>query len=209
MQLITKTLTFSLFFLATVFLQSCLKNTITSSWVDQSFKGPVKGKILVVAVFKDPDVSKIFEDSFADSLTKAGAVAVSSHKYDKAAVRHSNEWLETAAKQSGASVVLIAHASEEKKEMKGVGPHGLIVGGGMYEGGAGDYHSYVVEVNLVPGYVLNKTEDLIGVTLFDVQTDKPIWSVSSKSVNLRDLVRTDDEQLESLYIKDMKRDHLL
>ncbi len=71
----------------------------------------------MVAVFKDPDVSRIFEDSFADSLTTAGAVAVSSHTYDQAAVRHSHEWLQTVAKQSGASMVLIAHASKEMKHI--------------------------------------------------------------------------------------------
>jgi hypothetical protein len=66
-----------------------------------------------------------------------------------------------------------------------------------------------VEVTLEQGYTLTRTDDFIDVTLFDYQSDKPIWSVSSKSVNLNHFLRADDEQLENLYIKDLKHHHLL
>jgi hypothetical protein len=71
------------------------------------------------------------------------------------------------------------------------------------------FHSFVIEKTLVPGKTLTRTEDFISATLFDIRTNKSIWSANSKSVNLNHLLRTDDEQLERLYIKDMKRDHLL
>jgi len=61
----------------------------------------------------------------------------------------------------------------------------------------------------VPGNTLTRTVDFINATLFDCRTNKPIWSSSSKSVNLNHLLRADDEQLEDLYIKDMKRHQLL
>lgn len=60
-------------FLIAISGQACVKNRLTSSWVDQSFKGPVKGKILVIGIFKDPTTHKIFEDSFVESLVKAEA----------------------------------------------------------------------------------------------------------------------------------------
>ena len=66
-------------FLIVISGQACVKNRLTSSWVDQSFKGPVKGKILVIGIFKDPTTHKIFEDSFVESLVKAGADAIPSY----------------------------------------------------------------------------------------------------------------------------------
>jgi hypothetical protein len=188
---------------------SCAPNTLTSSWVDQSFKGPIKGRILVIGVFKNPYAYKIFEDSFANSLIKAGAEAVPSHKYSQGTTRNSKEWLGRAVKLSGAAAILIMHLNNEEKQTEIDKPHGLILGGEMEGNSIDGYHSFVVEKTLVPGNTLTRTEDYIGATLFDVRTDKPIWSASSKSVNLNHLLRTDDEQLERLYIKDMQRDHIL
>lgn len=192
-----------------IFGQGCAKNTITSSWVDQSFDGPIQGKILVIGVFKDEITHKIFEDSFVTSLKGAGADAVPSYKYSPKKERHSKGWLAQVVKESGAVAVLITHVSSEIKKTDNEPPHGLILGGGMYGNSAEGYQSYVVEMTLEPGYMLTKTDDFIDATLFDAQSNKPIWSSSSKSVNLNHFVRAEDEQLEKLYIKDMKRDHLL
>ncbi len=189
--------------------QSCAQDTLTSSWIDQSFKGPVKGRIVVVGVFRDPTAYNIFEESFVATLRKAGAEAVPSHQYGQGYQRHSKEWLHQVVKESGAAAILITHLSDEKKETENVAPHGLILGGAMYGNGAEGYQSYMVELTLEQGYTLNRTEDFIDVTIFDGQTGNPIWSASSKSVNLNQLLRKDDVQLENLYISDMKRDHIL
>jgi len=192
-----------------VLLQSCAQDTLTSSWVDQSFKGPIKGRIVVVGIFKDPTAYNIFEESFVATLVKAGADAVPSHQYGQGYQRHSKEWLHQVVKESGAAAILITHLSNEKKETENVAPHGLILGGAMYGDGAEGYQSYMVEVTLEQGYTLNRTEDFIDVTIFDGQTNKPIWSARSKSVNLNQLLRKDDVQLENLYISNMKRDRIL
>lgn len=195
--------------LLTVWVQSCAKNTLTSSWVDQSFEGPIRGRVLVIGVFKDPIACKIFEDSFANSLVKSGVDAVPGHKYSLGTPRQSEEWFKQTSNQSGSAYILITHLNNENKQTEIDTPHGIILGGGTEIGSAGDYHSFVVEKTLVPGNALTRTEDFITATLFDAQSNKAIWSASSKSVNLNHLLRKDDQQLENLYIKDMKRDHIL
>lgn len=95
--------------------QACVQNSITSSWIDQSFKGPVNRRILVIGIFKDATTHKIFEDSFVDSLVKAGADAVPSYPYGQEEERHSKEWLHQAVQQSGAAFVLLTHLSDEQK----------------------------------------------------------------------------------------------
>lgn len=196
-------------FLITFLGQSCAKNTLTSTWADDSFMGPVKGKMLVVGVFKDPTVYKIFEDSFVAKLNLAGADAVPSYKYATDTKRHGKQWLQQIVKESGATTVLLTHLIKENKDTEEVAPHGIILGGEMIDSGVYGYHSYVVGLTLEPGYSMSRTEDFLEASLFDCQTTKPIWSVSSKSVNLNHLLRVDDESLENIYIKDMKHNHLL
>lgn len=196
-------------FLLVIWGQGCAKDRLTSSWVDPSFKGPITGRIVVVGVFKDQTTHKIFEDSFVASLNNSGADAVPSYNYAQGYTRHGKEWLQQIVKESGAAAVLITHLSNEKSETENVAPHGLILGGAMSGNAVDGYHSYVVELTLEQGYTLNRTEDSIDATLFDGQTSKPIWSARSKSVNLNHFLRKDDEQLEMLYIRDMKRDHIL
>lgn len=200
---------FLCFLILAVLGQACAKNTLTSSWVDQSFKGPIKGRILVVGVFKDSTTHKIFEDSFVASLIKSGADAVPSYSYAEGTDRHSKKWLSQIVKESEADAILITHVSSENKQTVKVAPHGLILGGGTYGNSFDGYHSYAVELTLEEGYTVNRTEEFIDASLFDSQHDKLIWSASSKSVNLNHFLRKDDEQLENLFIKDMKRDHIL
>ena len=202
-------ITLLLVFLIAISSQACVKNRLTSSWVDQSFQGPIKGKILVIGIFKDPTTHKIFEDSFVESLVKAGADAIPSYPYGQIHARHSKDWLHQAIEQSGASFVLFTHLSVEKKQVDTVAPHGLILGGEMAGNSLEGYQSYVVELTLEQGYTLTRTDDFIDATLFDYQSDKPVWSSSSKSVNLNHFLRADDEQLENLYIKDMIHHHIL
>ncbi len=111
--------------------QACAQNTLTSSWVDQSFKGPIHGRIVVIGIFKDPTAYNIFENSFVASLIKAGADAVPSHNYGQGYQRNSKEWLHQIVKESGATAILMTHLSKEKKETENIAPHGLITGGAM------------------------------------------------------------------------------
>lgn len=209
MRINIRLINFLLLFLIVISGQACVKNRLTSSWIDQSFKGPVKGKILVIGIFKDSTTHKIFEDSFVESLVKAGADAVPSYPYGQENPRHSKEWLHQTVEQSGAAFVLFTHLSGEKKHVDTVDPHGLILDGATFGNSLEGYQSYVVEVTLEQGYTLTRTDDFIDATLFDCQSDKPIWSSSSKSVNLNNFLRADDEQLDNLYINDMKHHHLL
>ncbi len=197
------------FFLLIFGGQGCARDTLTSTWVDESFKGPIKGKILVIGVFKNQYAYKIFEDSFVNGLVKSGADAVPSYKYSQGGTRHSKEWLHQAVKESGATAVLVTHLSNETKQTEIFAPRGIILGGEMYGNDLNGYQGFFVEKNVVPEDIKTRTVDFIDVTIFDSQTKKAIWSSRSKSVNLNHLVRADDEQLESLFIQDLKRDHLL
>lgn len=194
--------------LLSLFLQSCASSTLTSSWTDDSFNGPVKGPILVIGAFKDPTAHKIYEDSFVSGLMKAGVEAVPSYQYGSATTRHSREWLQKIRKESGARAILVTHLNGEKITTENFAAEGVILGGGIYGNGVGGYHSYIIEDTFLPAETKSKTVDFITATLFDGKSDKPIWSGHSKDVNLSNMLRKDDEKIENLFITDMKKHHL-
>lgn len=193
-----------------VAMQACAKkNTLTSSWVDDSFARPIKGKILVLGVFKNPTTHKIYEDSFVASLVRAGVNAVPSYNYAQTYPRHTKGWLDMVVKESGASFVLMPHFINEKKDTDNFRAEGVILGGGMSFNSFGQEYSYIVEETFKPGFNETRTTDFIKVTLFDEKSDKPVWSAVSKSINFNPYYRAQDIQLDNVYIKDMKAHGLL
>jgi len=195
-----------------VLILACAQSTLTSSWTDPSFTGPVDGTILVIGVFKDPTAHKIYENSFVESLAMAGAEAVPSYKYDLTAERHSKQWLQQLRKESGAKFILITHLSKQTSKDTEYAAEGVDLGGGMMLGdvdGVEEYHAYTVEDTFIPEETVTTTTDYMVATLFDSRTGKPVWSAHSKSVDLNNYLRKDDVKLETLFIQDMKAHHVL
>ena len=195
---------------AVLMMTGCAKkDTLTASWFDKSFNGPIEGKVLVLGVFKNPTTHKIYEDSFVASLAQVGVDAVPSHNYAQTVKRHSKGWLENVVQESGASFVLLSHFMGEKEETSNFKAEGVIYGGGMATDNLGDEYSYLVEDTFAPSLSETRTEDSIKVTLFDVTSKKPVWSGIAESTNYNPYYREQDLQLDNIYIKSMKTQNIL
>lgn len=195
--------------ISTIFLQGCAQNVLNYSWTDSEYHGPVQGPILVIGVFKDPTVRKIYEDSFVTGLQSAGVTAIPSHRFDSQTPEPSTEDIRQIVKQAGASAVLITHLlSEDTKSYEFLSTR-YAVGGAMTSEAVYGYYSSIYGVTFGGSETIDKTTDLMAVVLFDVKSEKLTWSAHSKSVNLNNMVRTDDEKLEALFIKDMKKHNIL
>lgn len=195
--------------ISTVFLQGCAQNVLNYSWTDSEYHGPVQGPILVIGVFKDPTVRKIYEDSFVTGLQTTGITAVPSHQFDVQTTEPTTEDIRQIVKQTGASAVLITHLlSEDTKSFEFLSTR-YAVGGAMTSGAVYGYHSVIYGATFGGSETIDKTTDRMAAVLFDVQSEKLIWSAHSKSVNLNSMVRTDDEKLEALFITDMKAHNIL
>ena len=203
---------YSLYILVSALLFACAQSRLTSSWTDSSFSGPIDDTILVIGAFRGQTAHKIFEDSFVYSLTQAGAKALPSYRYGVKEERHSKQWLQQIRKESGARFILISHLSDETTKDVVYAAEGVYLGGGMTiseDDGVDSYHSFVVEDTLVPQETVTTTTDYIVAILFDSMTGKPIWTADSKSVDLNNYLRKDDQKLERLFIDDMKKHNLL
>ena len=195
--------------LITGLCQSCAKSTISSSWIDDSYHGPINGPILVIGVFKDPIAHKIYEDSFVAQLRKAGQQAIPSYKYDLRSPQPSKEKLQRVVEQAGASVILVTHLLNEKSSDYQFPEKRYAYASSVSWDERDGYHSSVYAAVWGGGKTVEKTVDRMEASLFDGQSGKHIWSAQSKSVNLNKLLRKDDEQLEELFIKDLQHHNLL
>jgi hypothetical protein len=193
----------------TCLCQACAKSALNYSWSDDSYKGPVKGMVLVIGVYKDPVAHKIYEDSFVAELQKAGVQAVPSYKYNIRTPQPSTKELQQVVKQADASTVLITHLLNEKSSSYQFPEKIYAYAGSMSWDEMSGYHSTVYAEVWGGNKSVDKTVDRMEAVMFDGKSGKHIWSARSKSVNLKKLLRNDDEQLESLFIKDLKSHHLL
>ena len=190
-------------------LQGCAQNVLKYSWTDSAYQGPLQGPVLVIGVFKDLTVRKIYEDSFVTGLQRAGVTALPSHQFDTQTTAPTTEDIRQVVKQAGASAVLITHLlGEDTKSFEFLSTR-YAVGGVMSSEAVYGYHSAIYGVTFGGSETIDKTTDLMAAVLFDVKSEKMIWSAHSKSINLNSMVRTDDEKLEALFIKDMKAHNML
>lgn len=192
-----------------VFLSGCAQNVLKKSWADIEYQGPVQGPVLVVGVFKDLTVRKIYEDSFVTGLQNAGGTAVPSHQFSIKTTEPTVEDIRQIVKQAGASAVLITHLLREDTKSYEFLSTRYAVGGAMISEPVYGYYSSIYGVTFGGSETIDKTTDLMAAVLFDVKSEKLIWSAHSKSVNLNNMLRTDDEKLEALFIKDMKTHNIL
>lgn len=189
--------------------QACAQDKLLSSWTNPSFNGPVKGTILVIGAFKEPYAHKIFEDSFVASLKKNGVNAVPSYKYGLGTTKPSKEELRKIVKKSGASAFLITHVISNVTTTEDFLTKHRVDAGYMYWDVSNDSYEDLVFESVVPGDSVTREVEKMQASLFDSESGKQLWSVRSESIDFKNLVRTEDDQLEGLYIKDMQRHNIL
>ncbi len=195
--------------LVILFLQACAKSKLVTSWMDEARTGYHADKILVIAVFKDPVTQEIYENSFVDLLKSAGVQAVAGNKYDLGPGKPRKEAIDSALEKSGATSVLITHVLSETKKVTTTAPLDDYVMYGGYWDSFHRYYGYVYEQAWAPEDTVEKRYERREVTLFDVGGGKPVWSARSESVNLEGRLRADDEQLEGLFIADLRKRKIL
>ena len=189
--------------------QACAKSSLLSSQVDDSFSGPVSGPILVVGVFKEPTAHKIYEDSFVKELNKIGFKAIPGYQYGLGQDPPDKKRLEQVMQETGATALLITHLTDEKKASEELRPMDEGQFNVVYWDNAHHYHRLVYDLSWDSELTITNKVDLMMASLFDWKSGRCVWSARSKSRDLNDHLQKDDEQLEELFIKDMRHHHLL
>jgi hypothetical protein len=160
-------------------LSSCATTTTTNVWMDQTYQGPVK-KILVMGISQRPGIQRFFEDEFVRQLRARGTDAIAGYSilpYDQ---KMDKDFIAAKAGESGADAVLVARPIGKKIERS-------YVPGSYYRWGS--YYGYAYS----PGYVVDDEYVYIETNLYDVATEKLIWTAQSETI----MMATDQELIKS------------
>jgi hypothetical protein len=185
------------------FMAACSTTKLTETKVYPDFHGHRVSDILVITVTDKEDVRKSFENTFVQQLKDAGVDAVSSidvipippdQKLEK------REILKAVEKYKN-DAVIITHLVGVKTREVYHPPERRYYG---YYGYYGSVYDYAYE----PGYYSEDTFVLLETNLFDVQTEKPIWSGQSETWNPESTHQVIDEVIK-VVIDELKRYNLL
>jgi hypothetical protein len=183
-------------FASLFFLTGCGGKTgLSDAWFDDSYQNrKIMDRILVIAVVKNQDARKAYEDRFVEKLGSFENYAVASHTLSKPDIKPTKEALLAALREAGAqSVYLTRHLGTETEQV-----YHKPMPTGVYEDTQemnlhGFYPNVYREV-YTPGYYTDETTVTLESRLYDVETAELIWRARSESVN---------PELNKRYINDL------
>ena len=188
-----------------VLIIGCAGTKLTHTWVDEARRGKPVSDILVIGVtYKEKEaVRRSFEDKFVTQLRKVGIEAIASGdaisiptdlKLEK------DEILNAVNKYNNDAVIITYLVGKEEKEAYTPPARGH----GGYYGYYGRAYGYAHH----PGYTRTHTLVRLATNLYDVKTEKLIWSGKSETLS-PDSTRQMIDDVIKLLIKDMQKNGLL
>jgi hypothetical protein len=182
---------------------SCAGTELTRTLVYPAFKGEPVSNILVIAVTNQKDTRRLFEQKFVAQLKAAGIRAVSSMEAIPmpSDLKIEKQTVLAAVRQFENDAVIVTHmAGKEEKE---------VYTRGSYEG-LGFYNNYGRIYNYAndPGYSSSKTNVRLETNLYDIKTEKLIWSGQSKSWDIDTRNQVIDEVIQ-VVIHDLQKNKII
>ena len=162
----------SVFFFAFLTI-SCAGTELTQKPVDDDYKGKPVSNILVIAITGNEHNRRSFEKKFVAQLKSVGVDAISSEEAIPmpADLELKKERILNAVNQNENDAVIITHLiGKEEKDV-------FTRGGSAQRGFYGFYHSRYSD----PGYSSTTTTVRLETNLYDVKTEKLIWSGQSET----------------------------
>ena len=156
---------------------SCAGTELTHKQVNEAYTGKPVSDILVIAITGNEDSRRSFEQKFVAQLKSAGVEAISSVNAIPmpADLELKKETIVNAVNQLKNDAVIITHLID--KEEKDTFTRG---GEGYYD----YYHGiYTGSYARDPVYSSTSKTVLLETNLYDVKTEKLIWSVQSKTIS--------------------------
>jgi hypothetical protein len=148
---------------------------MTDTWKDKTYQGKPQ-KILVIMVAKFPDMRNLFEDRFVGELSNRGNNAFQSNSIIPFEQLRDKELVKSKIKSSEADTVLISRLVDTKT-IESYNPGMIYVVPDPYY----DWWGYYAVVFADYGYTGDVRVAYIETNIYDVKTEKLIWSGHSKT----------------------------
>jgi len=148
---------------------------MTDTWKDKTYQGKPQ-KIIVIMVARYPDTRNMFEDRFVGELNNRGNNAFQSYSVIPYEHLRDKELVKSKIKSSDADTVLIARLVDTKT-IESYNPGMIYVVPDPYY----DWWGYYAVVFADYGYTGDVSVAYIETNLYNVKTEKLIWSGNSKT----------------------------
>jgi hypothetical protein len=159
------------------FLAGCSQTKVTSVWVDQEYQGKGIDNVFVVGVSKDGGLRRIFEDEFVARFSERGVKATSSYRVVPEADLQDEKKLDQGVKNSGSDTILMTRVIDIRKDTQYIPPDYVYTPPAYYYGG---WHGYYNRAYMAsPGYTVEYETAVLETNLYDLKSDKLIWSARS------------------------------
>lgn len=189
-------------------LSSCSGSKLLSTWESETAGQFNTAKVLVVGVAKDETKRRIYEDTFTDSLMAMDVGAVASYTASQQGIGPTEEHLREVVKKSGCDSVLITHmvGAAEKDFYQ---PNSVIIGtNSVGSTGLYGYYPFIYRSVYSGGSYISTTQVVLETILYDVITEKRVWSARSESIDPV-MTRKYYQQLIDLFLRDLENKKIL
>lgn len=177
-------------------LSGCASTKVTSVWVDEDYQGDGIDNVFVVGVSKDSTIRRIFEDEFVSQLEKQGVKAAASHKILSDDEVQDDQKIDSTVKESDSDTILITRLINMRKDTQYVPPDYVYAPPPHSYGGWHGYYSRAYMVT--PGYTVEYEIAVLEITLYDLKTDKLLWSARSDAATYGKVERHIKEFAQSI-----------
>ncbi len=198
---------FSLLLISLFLFSGCAANKILSSYSDKDVEQYALGRILVVGIARNETKRRIYENTFSESFRKRGVQSIPSYSVSKQSIEPSKAALMDAITKSSADTVLITHMlgqSEQEHYQPGTS---FFYNGNTYNG-LFDYYPFVYNSVSLPGSYTNTTRVLLETNLYDVKSEKLLWTARTESIDPV-MTRKYYQKLIDLFLGDLQENDLL
>lgn len=185
-----------------VLIIACAGTKLTRTWVDEAHRGKPVSDILVIAITYKEEVRHSFEDKFVAQLKALGIEAVSSADVIPipADLKLEKDQILNVVNKFGNDAVIITHmVGVEEKETYSPATQSDTGFYGYYDG--------LIPARS-PGFYKTRTFVRLLTNLYDVKTEKLIWSGQSETKEPRSIKQTIGDVI-NVVIKDMQKKGLL
>jgi len=181
---------------------------LLSSWTDESLEQYRLEKVLVVGVAQDETKRRIYEDTFVSSLTELDVQAVPSYTVCKQAIEPNTEDLKEVVEKTEAGAVLITHLVGRNEKDYYHPPQRINSIDSHFSYGLYGYYPAIYRSVYTPGSYSGSTKVILETNLYDVQTEKLIWSARSESIDPV-MTRKYYQKLIDLFLDDLEKQKII
>ncbi len=203
-----KILHFSLLLIFSTLFTSCSANRLLSSWKDTSLDEYRLQNLLVVGVSQDETKRRIYEDTFVTSFKKVNVQAVPSYTVCKEAIKPSEKALREVIDKTGAGAVLITHLVGKNETNYFQPDRRLNLKGSSTFSGLYGYYPLIYHSVYTPGGSTSTTKIILETNLYDVQSEKLLWSARSQSIDPV-MTRKYYQELINLFLDELKKNDFI